>query len=85
LALNTSARVSAIRHERDGLMGGYAITPEERARIAELLRRQDRATYRAIAQMIGRSVQPVFEIAVALADAGEIPPPRIGRPKRADR
>jgi hypothetical protein len=65
-------------------MGGYAITPEERARIAELLRRQDRATYRAIAQMIGRSVHPVFEVAVALVDAGEIPPPRIGRPKRAD-
>ena len=65
-------------------MGGYAITPEERARIAELLRQQNRATYRAIAQTIGRSVQPVFEIAVALVDAGEIPPPRIGRPKRAD-
>ena len=65
-------------------MGGLAITPEERARIAELLRQQNRATYRAIAQTIGRSVQPVFEIAAALVDAGEIPPPRIGRPKRGD-
>jgi len=52
-------------------MGGYAITPEERTRIAELLRQQNRATYRAIAQTLGRSVQPVFEIAAALVDAGK--------------
>jgi len=65
-------------------MGGYAITPEERTRIAELLRQQNRATYRAIARTIGRSVQPVFEIAAALVDAGELPLPRIGRPKRGD-
>ena len=65
-------------------MGGYAITPEERARITELLKQQNRATYRAIAQTLSRSVQPVFEIAAALVDAGEIPLPRIGRPKRGD-
>ena len=63
-------------------MGGYAVTAEERARIAELLRQQNRATYRAIARTIGRSVQPVFEVAAALVDAGEIPPSRAGRPRR---
>ena len=62
-------------------MGGYAVTLEEHARIEELLRQSNRATYRAIAQSIGRSVQPIFQIAAAMVDAGEIPPPRIGRPK----
>jgi hypothetical protein len=69
---------------RDGLMGGYAVTPEERARIGELLRQQNRATYRAIAQTVGRSVQSVFQIASMLVVAGEIPPARIGRPRRGD-
>jgi len=78
---NTSARVF---RARDCLMGGYAVTSEERARIAELLRQQNRAPYRAIARTLGRSVQPVFEIAAALVDAGEIPLPRIGRPKRGN-
>ena len=58
-------------------MGGYAVTLEEHARIEELLRQSNRATYRAIAQSIGRSVQPIFQIAAAMVDAGEIPPPRI--------
>ena len=62
-------------------MGGYAVTLEEHARIEELLRQSNRATYRVIAQSIGRSVQPIFQIAAAMVDAGEIPPPRIGRPK----
>jgi hypothetical protein len=65
-------------------MGGYAVTFEERTRIQELLRQSNRATYRAIAQSIGRSVQPVFLIAAAMVDSGEIPPPRIGRPKRRE-
>ena len=75
--------MSTARRARDALMGGSAITPEERAHIAELLRQPNRATYRAIAQTIGRSVQPVFEIAATLVDAAEIPLPRMGRPKRA--
>jgi hypothetical protein len=66
-------------------MGGPAVTPEERSRIAELLRQQDRATYRAIAQSIGRSVQPVFEVASTLVVAGEMPVPRVGRPKRGEK
>jgi hypothetical protein len=66
-------------------MGGLAVTPEERRRIAELLRQQNRATYRAIAQTIGRSVQPVFEVASTLVVAGEIPVPRVGRPRRGEK
>lgn len=57
------------------------LTGEEKERIAELLRMDHRDTYRAIARLVGRSANSVFEIALALEEAGEIPTALIGRPR----
>ncbi len=57
-----------------------ALTTEERERIAALLRKECRPTYRAIAYSVGRSVQPVFAIALEMEAAGEIPHAQLGKP-----